>query len=128
MTLSPTQRLVLIDELLLYRFRRLSRLLAVVGAVAAPIVERLCKGGCGITRRSAWVSITPAGRQLYEVLMPQIQAISRQTLYALPSAEVAHFVAALDPLQARAQLLLAELSPDLNKANRRQGQPDKEKA
>lgn len=128
MTLSPTQRLVLIDELLLYRFRRLSRLLAVVGAVVAPIVERLCKGGCGITRRSAWGSLTPAGRQLYEVLMPQIQAISRQTLYALPSAEVAHFVAALDLLQARAQFLPAELSLDLSKANRRQGQPDKEKA
>lgn len=128
MTLSPTQRLVLIDKLLLYRFRRLSRLLAVVGAVAAPIVERLCKGGCGITRRSAWGSLTPAGRQLYEVLMPQIQAISRQILNELPSAEVAHFVAALDLLQARAQFLPAELSLDLSKANRRQGQRDKEKA
>lgn len=128
MTLSPTQRLVLIDELLLYRFRRLSRLLAVVGAVAAPIVERLCEGGCGITRRSAWGSLTPAGRQLHEILMPQIQAISRQILNELPSAGVAHFVAALYPLQARAQFLLAELSLDLSKANRRQGQRDEEKA
>jgi DNA-binding MarR family transcriptional regulator len=79
-------------------------------------------------RRSALVSLTPAGRQLYEALMPQIQAINSQILSALPSAEVARFDAALDQLQARAQSLLTELSPDLPRANRRQGQRGKEAA
>ena len=174
MTLSPSQRLASIDDLLLYRLSRLS-------AVAGAMVVRLCEGGYGITRRewavvaqlydngslppsvlaermhrdrartsrtltalvqkklllrtipahnrrSALVSLTPAGRQLYEALMPQIQAINSQILSALPGAEVARFDAALDQLQARAQSLLTELSPDLPRANRRQGQRAKEAA
>lgn len=79
-------------------------------------------------RRSALVSLTPNGRQLYEALMPQIQAINSQILNALPNVEVASFDAALDLLQARAQSLMTELSPDLPRANRRQGQRGKEAA
>lgn len=171
MTLSPSQRLASIEDLLLYRLGRLS-------AVAGAMVVRLCEGGYGITRRewavvaqlyengslspsvlaermhrdrartsrtltalahkqlllrttpahdrrSALVSLTPAGRQLYEVLMPQIQAINSQILSALPSGEQVLLDTALDQLQARAQSLLAELSPDLPRANRRQGQRGK---
>lgn len=77
-------------------------------------------------RRSALVSLTPAGRQLYDVLMPQIQAINSQILRALQPEEAARFDEALERLQARAQILLTELSPDLPKANRRQGQRGKE--
>jgi DNA-binding MarR family transcriptional regulator len=77
-------------------------------------------------RRSALVSLTPAGSQIYEVLMPQIQAINSQILKALQPEEAAQFDEALERLQARAQTLLTELSPDLPKANRRQGQRSKE--
>jgi DNA-binding MarR family transcriptional regulator len=77
-------------------------------------------------RRSALVSLTPAGRQLYDALMPQIQAINSQILKALQPDEAARFDEALERLQARAETLVAELSPDLPKANRRQGQRGKE--
>lgn len=172
MSMSPSQRLASIEDLLLYRLGRLS-------SVAGAMVVRLCEGGYGITRRewsvvaqlyengslppsalaermhrdrartsrtltalvakrlvlrtipthdrrSALVSLTPAGRQIYEVLMPQIQAINSQILKALQPEEAAQFDEALERLQARAQTLLTELSPDLPKANRRQGQRSKE--
>ena len=77
-------------------------------------------------RRSALVSLTPAGRQLYDALMPQIQAINSQILKALQPDEAARFDEALERLQARAETLVTELSPDLPKANRRQGQRGKE--
>jgi hypothetical protein len=54
--------------------------------------------------------------------MPQIQAINSQILGALQPDAVVQFDASLDQLQARAESLMAELSPDLPKANRRQGQ------
>ncbi len=72
-------------------------------------------------RRSALVTLTPAGQRLYEALMPQIQAINGQILSALQPAEAANFDDALEALQDKAQSLLAELSPELPKANRRQG-------
>ena len=168
MSLSPSQRLASIDDLLLYRLGRLS-------SVAGAMVVRLCEGGYGITRRewavvaqlyengslppsalaermhrdrartsrsltalgrkqlvlrtipandrrSALVSLTPSGRQLYEVLMPQIQAINSQILSVLLPEEAARFDEVLERLQVRAQVLLTELSPDLPKANRRRGQ------
>jgi DNA-binding MarR family transcriptional regulator len=171
MTMSPSQRLASIDDLLLYRLGRLS-------SVAGAMVVRLCEGGYGITRRewavvaqlyengglppsalaermqrdrartsrtltalghkqwvlrtipandrrSALVSLTPAGRQLYEALMPQVQAINSQILSALQTDEAIRFDQALARLQVRAQSLLAELSPDLPKANRRQGRRGK---
>jgi DNA-binding MarR family transcriptional regulator len=168
MTLSPSQRLASIDDLLLYRLGRLS-------SVAGAMVVRLCEGGHGITRRewavvgqlyengslppsvlaermhrdrartsrtltalirkqlvlrtipahdrrSALVCLTPAGQQLYEALMPRVQAINGQILSALQPDETARFDEALARMQLRAQALLAELGPDLPKANRRQGQ------
>ena len=77
-------------------------------------------------RRSAIVSLTPEGRQLYEQLMPQVQAINSQILSALTAEEAQGFDQALERMQARAQTLLAELTPDLPKANRRQGRASKD--
>lgn len=77
-------------------------------------------------RRSARVSLTPSGQQLYEALMPQVQAINSQILSALQPVEAERFDEALAHLQLRAQALLAELGPDLPKANRRQGQRGKD--
>lgn len=168
MTLSPSQRLASIDDLLLYRLGHLS-------SVAGAMVVRLCEGGHGITRRewavigqlyengslppsvlaermhrdrartsrtltalvrkqlvlrtipahdrrSALVCLTPAGEQLYEALMPRVQAINGHILSALQPDEAALFDEALARMQLRAQALLTELGPDLPKANRRQGQ------
>lgn len=172
MTLSPSQRLATIDDLLLYRLGQLS-------SVAGLMVVRLCEGAYGITRRewsvigqlydngsmppsalaermhrdrartsraltalihkqlvlrtvpahdrrSAVVSLTSGGRQLYEVLMPQVQAINAQILSVLQPEEAAIFDEALARMQTRAQSLLAARSPDLPKANRHQGQRGKE--
>ena len=174
MSLSPSQRLASIDDLLLYRLGRLS-------GVAGAMVVRLCEGGYGITRRewsvvaqlyengslppsvlaermhrdrartsrtltalvhkqlvlrsvtahdrrSALVELTPAGRQLYEALMPQVQAINSRILSVLQPDEAALFDELLARLQVRAGALLTELSPDLPKANRRQGQRGKDMA
>ncbi len=77
-------------------------------------------------RRSALVGLTPAGRQLYEALMPQVQAINSQILSVLQPEEAVQLDEALARLQVRAQALLAERSPDLPKANRRQGQRGKD--
>lgn len=168
MSLTPSQRLASIDDLLLYRMGRLT-------STAGAMVVRLCEGGHGITRRewavlaqlyengalppsalaermhrdrartsrtlsalirkqlvirsvpahdrrSARVALTPAGQRLYEVLMPQVQAINSQILSALQPEEAAAFDQALGALQLKAQALLTTLSPDLPKANRRQGQ------
>ena len=76
-------------------------------------------------RRTALVSLTPAGRHLYDVLMPRIQAINSQILKALEPEEAAQFDLALERLLAQSQILVTELSPDLPKANRRQGQRGK---
>ena len=54
MSLSPSQRLASIDDLLLYRLGRLS-------STAGALVVRLCEGGYGITRRE-WAVVA----QLYE--------------------------------------------------------------
>ena len=77
-------------------------------------------------RRSARVSLTPAGQQLYEALMPQVQAINSQILTALGPEQAQQFDEALERLQARALTLLTELSPALPKANRRRGRSGKD--
>jgi DNA-binding MarR family transcriptional regulator len=72
-------------------------------------------------RRGARVELTSAGRQLYDDLMPRIQAINGQILSALQADEVVQFDDALARLQARAQCLAVELSPNWPRANRRRG-------
>lgn len=72
-------------------------------------------------RRSARVSLTPAGQALYGELMPQVQAINARILAALEPAQKQAFDEALVCLRAQAQQLLAEMGPDLPKADRRRG-------
>jgi DNA-binding MarR family transcriptional regulator len=73
-------------------------------------------------RRSARVSLTPAGEALYAALMPQVQAINARILEVLAPSEKQAFDAALVGMQARARQLLGEMAPDLPKADRRRGQ------
>jgi DNA-binding MarR family transcriptional regulator len=77
-------------------------------------------------RRSAIVSLTPEGRQLYDRLMPQVQAINSQILTVLTPEEAQRFDQALACMQVRAQSLLAELNPALPRANRRRGRAGKD--
>jgi DNA-binding MarR family transcriptional regulator len=168
MTLSPSQRLASVDDLLLYRIGQLS-------AAAGAMVVRLCEGGYGITRRewgmlaqlhahpegllssalaermhrdrartsraisallrknlivrttlphdrrSARVSLSPAGQALYAQLMPQIQDINSRILSVLSSAEAAALDDALERLRQQALALQETLGPDLPKADRRRG-------
>jgi len=72
-------------------------------------------------RRGARVELTPAGRRLYDDLMPSIQAINGQILSALQADEVVQFDDVLARLQLRAQSLVVELSPNWPRANRRRG-------
>lgn len=73
-------------------------------------------------RRSAIVDLTSNGRQVYEALMPQVQAINSQILSVLQPDEAAKFDEVLARLELKAKHLLAERSSSLPKANRRQGQ------
>ena len=72
-------------------------------------------------RRSARVSLTPAGQALYAVLMPQVQAINARILSVLAPAQKQAFDEALASLRAQAQQLLDQMGPELPKANRRRG-------
>lgn len=72
-------------------------------------------------RRSVSVRLSPAGRALYAVLMPQVQAINARILEALSREERQVFDATLERLRERAQALLDETGPDLPKADHRRG-------
>jgi DNA-binding MarR family transcriptional regulator len=72
-------------------------------------------------RRSVRVSLTSAGQTLYDELMPQVQAINARILDALAPAQKQAFDTALVHLHAQARLLLAEMAPELPKADRRRG-------
>ena len=72
-------------------------------------------------RRSVRVSLTPAGRALYQELMPQVQAINARILQVLQPAQKQAFDVALEQMRAQAQRLLDEMGPELPKADRRRG-------
>ncbi len=72
-------------------------------------------------RRSARVSLMPAGQALYAELMPQVQAINARILAALDPAQKQAFDESLARLRAQAQQLLGEMGPELPKADRRRG-------
>jgi DNA-binding MarR family transcriptional regulator len=72
-------------------------------------------------RRSARVSVSPAGQALYAQLMPQIQDINSRILSVLSSAEAAALDDALERLRQQALALQETLGPDLPKADRRRG-------
>ncbi len=72
-------------------------------------------------RRSAWVSLTPSGRQLYEVLMPQVQAINAQLVSVLSAEEAAVFDDVLERLRQQASTMQGQWDLVLPKANRHLG-------
>lgn len=57
-------------------------------------------------RRSVMLSLTPAGRALFDALFPQVAAINRSLLGALDDAELKRLDTALATLQARADTLV----------------------
>ena len=72
-------------------------------------------------RRSARVSLTPAGQALYDALMPQVQAINARILEVLDPAQKQALDLALERLRVQAQHLLDETGAELPKADRRRG-------
>lgn len=72
-------------------------------------------------RRSARVSLTPAGREIYARLMPQVQSINARILAALDPAQKQVLDQALESLRLQAERLLDEMGPALPKADRRRG-------
>ncbi len=72
-------------------------------------------------RRSVRVSLTSAGRALYNDLMPQVQAINARILSGLAPAQKQAFDEMLELLRLQAQQLLDEMAPELPKADRRRG-------
>jgi DNA-binding MarR family transcriptional regulator len=57
-------------------------------------------------RRSVMLSLTPAGRALFDALFPQIAEINRSLMVALEDAELENLDTALATLQARADTLV----------------------
>lgn len=72
-------------------------------------------------RRSASVSLTPAGQTLYDELMPQVQAINAHILGVLAPPQKQALDRTLALLRDQAQRLLEEMGPELPKADRRRG-------
>lgn len=70
-------------------------------------------------RREVRLTLSVAGRALYDELMPQVRAINRELLSALAPSEAQGLDAALSRLQQRAEQLAAQ-SP-WPKADRRRG-------
>lgn len=72
-------------------------------------------------RRSVRVSLTAAGQALYEELMPQVQSINARILEVLDPAQKEALDGILQQLRLQARRLLAEMDPQLPKADRRRG-------
>jgi len=72
-------------------------------------------------RRSVRVSLTAAGQALYQELMPQVQSINARILEVLDPAQKETLDALLQLLRQQARQLLAEMDPQLPKADRRRG-------
>ena len=72
-------------------------------------------------RRSVLVSLTSTGRQLYEALMPEVQAINQQVASILSPEEVVAFDDALERLRQQAKTMQALRSSMVPKANRYRG-------
>lgn len=70
--------------------------------------------------RRARVSLTPAGRRLYDTVFPQIAAINAQLVSVLDEPALQVLDAALDRLTQQAEALNQALATDL-KASRREG-------
>jgi DNA-binding MarR family transcriptional regulator len=76
---------------------------AVTALAAKQLVSRNPRPG---DRRSVMLSLTPAGRALFDALFPQVAAINRSLLGALDDVELERLDTALATLQARADTLV----------------------
>ena len=92
---------------------------AVTALAAKQLVSRNPRPG---DRRSVMVTLTPAGRALFDALFPQVAAINRSLLAVLDETELAGLDTALATLQARADTLVpAQERPGGPRADRRGG-------
>jgi len=89
---------------------------AVTSLVAKKLLRRQVGPG---DRRQATLALTQEGRTLYEALFPQVVEINHDLLAALGTADVARLDDALDRLQSRAEVMVAQA--ELPKADRRRG-------
>jgi DNA-binding MarR family transcriptional regulator len=70
-------------------------------------------------RRQVRLALTAQGQALYDTMFPLVREINRELLAALADTDVAVLDAALDRMQARAEVLVA--ASELPKADRRRG-------
>lgn len=89
---------------------------AITSLVAKQLLQRQPLAG---DRRLVMLSITEAGRAVYDGLYPMVLAINRDLLASLGEGQVAQLDQTLDTLQQRAEQLLAQA--ELPKADRRRG-------
>ena len=90
-------------------------------AITSLVAKKLLRREIGAAdRRQARLALTESGRRLFETLFPLVRDINQGLLASLPAAQVRQFDAALQALQAQADLLQAGASA-LPKANRRRG-------
>lgn len=82
------------------------------------LVSRAAVAGDG---RSAQVSLTAAGRQVCDALLPQVRRINAQIVAALSDDEAAAFDGYLERLHAATTALSGSLDPELPRASRRLG-------
>ncbi len=89
-------------------------------AVTSLVAKGLLRRAPGqADRREVCLTLTVAGRALYEELMPQVRAINRDLLAPLRQAQAQALDETLRRLQTRAERLSAQ--SDYPKADRRRG-------
>jgi DNA-binding MarR family transcriptional regulator len=91
---------------------------AITSLVGKGLVVRQAQVG---DRRYATVSLSPAGRALYDTLMPQVRALNWELLGALAPDEVAVLDGMLDRLQAQADRMVKQHQSGWPKSQRRMG-------
>lgn len=89
---------------------------AITSLVAKKLLQRQSRPA---DRRQAVLALTEAGRALYESLFPLVRQINRDLLAGLSDADIERLEVALDSLQQRAEVMLAQA--ELPKADRRRG-------
>jgi DNA-binding MarR family transcriptional regulator len=95
---------------------RTSRVVA--SLVKKGLVQRVAKLS---NRRQVELWLSPAGRSLYEELMPTVRGLNQELLQALSEEEVALLDVWLDRLQGQANQMLARYTDELPRTQRRKG-------
>ena len=91
----------------------------VTSLVKKGLITRQAQQG---NRRQATLALTPAGLQIYEQLMPQVQDINRRILTVLSAAEMAQLDGFIRRLHASVETVSLTLDAQLPKTHRRLGQ------